>query len=72
MTAIGRCPVLLLPAPAVAADSRWRTAGFGNCATGHDQRFRRRGQAAASYWLIRPPSTGVRLIRCAGNRMTLG
>ena len=38
--------------------------GFGNGAAGHDQDFRRRGQATASYSLTRPPSTGMRLIRC--------
>lgn len=51
---------------------RGLTVGFKNCATGHDQGFHRGGQAIASYSLIRPPSTGVRLIWCAGSGMTLG
>jgi hypothetical protein len=45
--------------------------GFENRATGYDQASHR-GQATASYSLIRPPSTGVRPIRLAGNGMMLG
>jgi hypothetical protein len=52
--------------------NRAAPVGFKNCATGHDQVFHRGGQATAWYSLIRPPSMGVRLIRCAGNGMTSG
>jgi DDE superfamily endonuclease len=57
----------MLPLDAV----RLGPVGFKNSATGHEQGFRRLVQGIASYWFIRPPSTGARLIRRAGNGMTV-